>query len=295
MINCPACGATYKVNNDICPSCGFSPPSVEGFSAWAPDLAQVNVGFKAKYFAPLAQHEARSFWFRSRNVLIVWALRKFFPKLDSFLEVGCGTGYVLSGVSVAFPFARLVGSEIFTAGLGVAAARIPNASFVQMDARRVPYVNEFDVVAAFDVLEHIVEDDLVLENLHRAIRPGGGLLLTVPQHQWLWSSMDDHACHVRRYSAVDLHSKIRAAGFEVERSTSFVSLLLPAMFISRRHRKNNKEFDPLGEFQINPILNYVLASILAIERLLIRLGLNFPMGGSRLVVARKNEKLHDPV
>lgn len=295
MINCPACGISYIASNDICPSCGFSPPSVEGFSAWAPDLALVNVGFKTEYFAPLAQYEAQNFWFRSRNALIIWALQKFFPKLGSFLEVGCGTGYVLSGVSAAFPFARLVGSEIFTAGLGIASGRIPGASFVQMDARRIPYVNEFDVVAAFDVLEHIVEDDLVLENLHRAIRPGGGLLLTVPQHQWLWSSVDDHACHVRRYSAADLHNKVRAAGFEVERSTSFISLLLPAMLISRRRGQNNKKFNPLSELKINPILNYVLESILAIERLLIRVGLDFSMGGSRLVIARKNEKLHDPV
>lgn len=295
MINCPACGASYVISNITCPDCGFSPPLVEGFSAWAPDIVEMNVGFKSEYFAPLAQHEAQNFWFRSRNALIIWALQKFFPKLDSFLEVGCGTGYVLSGVSVVFPFARLVGSEIFTSGLKVASGRIPDASFVQMDARRIPYVNEFDVVAAFDVIEHIEEDELVLKNLHRAIKPGGGLLLTVPQHQWLWSLVDDHACHVRRYSVIDLHNKIRAAGLEVVRSTSFVSLLLPAMLMSRRRERNNKEFDPFGEFKLNAILNHVLASILAVERLFIRVGLNFPMGGSRLVVARKNEKVHDPV
>jgi len=62
------------------------------------------------------------------------------------------------------------------------------------------------------------------------------MLVCVPQHAWLWSSVDQHACQVRRYSANDLHTKIEAAGFEITRSTSFVSQLLPATLVSRAEK-----------------------------------------------------------
>jgi len=262
---------------------------LRGIPAWAPEMAAAGGGFKAEYFAPLASMEGGNFWFRARNALVAWALSKYFPEPDSLLEVGCGTGYVLSGIARTCPDTRLVGSEIFIDGLSFAAERVKRASFVQMDARRIPYIEEFDVVAAFDVIEHIEEDELVLRNFWQALKPGGGVLLTVPQHQWLWSETDNYACHVRRYSASELHAKLERAGFDVVRSTSFTALLLPAMALSRRGGSGNKPFDPLAEFNIPDVLNRALGAVLTIERLLVRMGINFPIGGSRLVVAKKRD------
>ena len=157
-----------------------------------------------------------------------------------------------------------------------------------MDARAIPFVEEFDVIGAFDVLEHIEEDDMVLRQMHRAVRPGGGVLLTVPQHKFLWSRTDEYACHVRRYSAQDLVAKVAAAGFRVERMTSFVSLLLPLMMAARaRQPATDEQFDPLAELRIGGIANALLEKIMGIERLAIRAGLGFPAGGSLLLVARK--------
>ena len=286
MIDCPACGEHYDLAFASCPQCDFSPQTIATFEAWAPDLAFGGGGFKAEYFADLAIGETGHFWFLSRNRLIVWALKKYFPNLTSFCEVGCGTGFVLTGVAESFPAARLIGSEIFISGLEFAASRFPRAKLVQMDARKPPYVNEFDVMAAFDVLEHIKEDEEALRGLYSAVKPGGGLLLTVPQHSWLWSSVDEYACHERRYSRDDLHRKVRAAGFRIIRSTSFVSLLLPAMLLSRRHKQQSMDSESLDEFQIYPMVNCFLEKILGLERM-ISMGWNLPIGGSRLVVAVK--------
>ena len=137
------------------------------------------------------------------------------------------------------------------------------------------------------MLEHIEEDEMVLKNIHNALKSGGGLLITVPQHKWLWSPTDDYACHVRRYAADDLHSKLHEAGFKILRSTSFVSLLLPAMFISRRRSSESEDCDPLSEFQITPLVNRMLEVVLSVERVMIRFGVNFPVGGSRLIVAQR--------
>lgn len=287
MIICPRCRASHADDAAPCETCGFAPAVVDGFSAWAPDMAHEGGGFRAESFEKLASFEAQSFWFQGRNMLILWMLRRYFLGFTSLLEVGCGTGFVLSGVSGAFPHVRLVGSEIFTAGLSFAASRVPSAQLVQMDARRLPYADEFDVVAALDVIEHIEEDTTVLANLSRAVKPGGGVIISVPQHPWLWSATDEYACHVRRYAIGELERKMESAGLEILRTTSFVSLLLPAMLLSRRKSGSTASFDPGREFDISPSLNTGLGAIMALERAAIRMGMSFPVGGSRLVVARR--------
>lgn len=263
---------------------------IDGFHAYAPDFAYGGGGFKASYFSELARLEEANFWFVSRNQLILWVLEEYCQNFQSFLEIGCGTGYVLSGVSKQFPRATLHGSEIFTAGLGFAAARWPFTNLMQMDARNIPFVDEFDVIGAFDVLEHIQEDELVLEQIHAALKSQGVMLLTVPQHTWLWSASDEYACHVCRYTALDLHQKIESVGFQIARSTSFVTTLLPAMIVSRFLQKKvpKEKFAAAAELKIYSWLNALFSQMLNAELALIKKGFNFPVGGSRLVVARKN-------
>jgi SAM-dependent methyltransferase len=202
--------------------------------------------------------------------------------------VGCGTGYVLSGIAQAFPRARIAGSEIYTAGLSAAATRMPSVELFQMDARKLPYEDEFELVGAFDVIEHILEDELVLQNFYRAVKSGGGCLITVPQHRWLWSPVDEAACHQRRYSAKELHSKMEAAGFRIVRSTSFVTLLLPLMLASRLSSKRSGKSNGSNALTLNPKLDRLLEAIMRVEQGLIKFGINLPFGGSRLVVARKD-------
>lgn len=264
------------------------PEMQEGFRAYAPALAQEGGGFKATYFADLVRLEAGHFWFRARNRLIIWVLGKYCPDFHSFMEIGCGTGYVLTGIAKAYPEKKLHGSEIFTAGLEFAAARQPAINFMQMDARHIPFVDEFDAIGAFDVLEHIEEDEQVLLQMREALKLRGVMLLTVPQHAWLWSPVDEYACHVRRYSAKELHAKVEGAGFEILRSTSFVTTLLPAMWASRFTQKHfAKGIDASAETRISPRLNSIFEIFIRTEIAMIHKGMNFPLGGSRLIVAEK--------
>jgi SAM-dependent methyltransferase len=254
MKRCLKCNAIYTSSSTNCLVCGFGPVLVDGFYAYAPNLAHSGGGFKSSYFADLVCLEETNFWFQSRNQLILWALEEYCDNFQSLLEIGCGTGYVLSGISKVFPHSTLQGSEIFVAGLDFAATRLPSVDLLQMDARDIPFQEEFDVIGAFDVLEHIEEDECVLAQVHAALKPHGFMLLTVPQHAWLWSSVDEYACHVCRYAASDLHHKIRTAGFQIVRSTSFVTSLLPAMMASRILQKkvSNRKFDGTEELQISP-------------------------------------------
>ncbi len=287
---CPACGSARCDDAWVCADCGNRPPLIDGFRAFAPSLATDNAGFRVEYFEELARLEADNFWFRARNDLIVWALQQSFPEIRSFLEIGCGTGFVLRGIHEADPSIELSGSEIFSAGLAFAAARVPSARFSQMDARHIPYRDEFDAIGAFDVLEHIEEDTTVLAEVAKAVRPGGGFIATVPQHPALWSLQDEHAHHVRRYTARGLRRKVEAAGFEVVRMTSFVSLLLPMLVAARLRPRGptaDVGFDAMDELRQPHAVNVALEAVMTVERSLIRRGVSFPAGGSLLLVARK--------
>ena len=249
-------------------------------------------GYDAAIFDELAAIEDQSFWFRARNRLIVQLASEISRPGDRLLEVGCGTGYVLNALVRECGLVA-TGSELFKEGLAYAKTRVPTADFIELDARRMPFEDAFDLVGAFDVLEHIDDDVGVLRGLYRAVRRDGHLLLTVPQHPSLWSASDTYAHHVRRYRRRELLERVTAAGFDIIRTTSFVTSLLPVMAISRwRGRSPGATYDAKAELVPPRPLNRALESMLNLECALIRRGVNLPVGGSLVLVARRNGKLY---
>jgi hypothetical protein len=115
------------------------------------------------------------------------------------------------------------------------------------------------------------------------------LVLLVPQHQWLWSGADVFAGHLRRYARGDLVRKLERAGFSVTTATSFVSTLLPAMVVARTLRRGSMTAHEL-ESQLVPArpLNALFERVLQGERWLIEHGVSLPVGGSLLVVAKRD-------
>jgi SAM-dependent methyltransferase len=243
--------------------------------------------FDPANFSRLFALEAGSFWFRGRSDLIEWALCRYFPQTRDFLEIGCGTGYVLDRLRRSFPDLSLSGSELFAEGLLYARERLGDAAqLIQLDATLPRFREEFDVVGAFDVIEHIEQDAAVLANARAALRPGGGLLLTVPQHEWLWSGTDVAAHHLRRYTRDGLRARLVGAGFEILRITSFMTLLLPAMWLARRRQGDGMQ-EVEAELDLPAPVNAIGRAALAIDSALIRAGINLPLGGSLLAIARR--------
>jgi SAM-dependent methyltransferase len=268
-----------------CPCCGHVVSQADGIATFAPELADTISGFDPKAFDELAEVEAEHFWFVARNQLIVGLANKFFPYSRRFLEIGCGTGFVLRAIAGLRQWERLVGSELHPAGLAHARKRLPSAvEFVQMDARDIPAVRLFDLIGAFDVIEHVADDEAVLRGMRASMQSGGGTIISVPQHPWLWSRADEVAHHVRRYCRGELESKLRYNGFEVLYSSSFTSLLLPLMAASRLRRA--KQDEDAYEFRVSPLLNKTFLQILRAEVRLTLAGVRWPLGGSRIVVGR---------
>jgi SAM-dependent methyltransferase len=235
------------------------------------------IGYEAHDLWILARLEERHFWFRSRRRIILDALQRWFLDARSYLEIGSGTGYVTRGVIAAFPDWRVVASDPLPEGAG----------HLQIDARNIPFARAFDVVGAYDVLEHIEDDRGALLQFREACRPRGGILLTVPQHDWLWSPADTYAHHHRRYRREDLLSMLRKCGFEILGSTSFHTLNLPLFFLRTRFLRATGR-DPEASIPAAP-LNWLLERSMEFDRLLIRAGLSLPYGVSLLVAARRRD------
>lgn len=229
----------------------------------------------------LPEVDERSFWFAERNKLIAWAIRRYAPQARTLLDVGCGSGIVLRHLAAEFPDVQLVGVDPLPSTVALTAERVPSARVLRGDATRLEFRGEFDVVCAFDVLEHLDDDAEAAQGLRDAAVPGGVVIVTVPQHPALWSAADETSEHRRRYTRSSLLELLRRTGLHPVRVTSFVSLLLPAMMLSRRR----KAYDPVAELVAPPLLDRALRGVLTLERAAIRAGVSFPAGGSLLAVA----------
>jgi SAM-dependent methyltransferase len=236
----------------------------------------------------MATAQERGFWFRARNRLIADLVGQLSQPGDRFLEVGCGSGYVLQAV-VETCGVKATGTDSLTDALERAQRLVPEAEFRRVDVVDGIYQEEFEIAGAFDVLEHIGDDLRALRSLRAAVRPGGYVLISVPQHPWLWSAFDETARHVRRYRRAELLERARQAGLEPVRVTSFVATLLPLMALSRARRRSRRgSYDPVDEMLPPRPINRLLGGVLDLERRLIRRGMNFPVGGSLILVARRS-------
>lgn len=297
---CPQCGTADALQLGAslwpagwrCSSCGHALSRHEGFAQLAPDLDETDIGMSRDDFALLARVEDRHFWFVTRNELIGWLVSRFAGQARQAIEIGCGTGFVLNALKAALPEARIAGSELHSRALLTARKRHGHAvELFQMDARHSGLRNAIDLVGAFDVLEHIPEDEAVLREIGAMLRPGGRLIASVPQHPFMWSHADDLAHHQRRYRRGELANKARAAGLRPVYQTSFVVLAFPAMaaarLMARRHDKPTSEDHHDREFRISPATNAVLGMAARCEHGLRRFGVPMPFGGSQILVAER--------
>jgi len=252
------------------------------------------------YFARLFALEERHFWFRSRTHVISTLARQLTQHLTPgyrVLEVGCGTGNVLHSLEQTCMRGIVVGLEFFWEGLQCARQRT-NCFLVQGDVHSLPFRTSFELIGLFDVLEHLRDDQQVLDNLHILLAPKGALLLTVPAHPFLWSYFDEASHHVRRYKRTELENKIARAGFEIEYLTPYMASIFPLVWLKRRLLVRRYRQTCAGdtarasdltasELRVTPVLNGLLSFLLTQEcRLIARRG-HLPIGTSLLAIARK--------
>jgi 2-polyprenyl-3-methyl-5-hydroxy-6-metoxy-1,4-benzoquinol methylase len=237
----------------------------------------------------------QSFWIRSRNRLFKKILYKYITKKKTLelLEIGCGTGEFLKNIAEDNMFS-ITGSEIYLKGLVYAKKNQPDINFIQYSILDDVIDAKFDVVIAFDVLEHLEDDDLAIKNINKLLNNCGLLILTVPQHKFLWSKLDLIVKHKRRYTKTELVSKLISRGLVIQYTTSFVFSLFPLLLCSRIFDKGNasevmnEEMELRKRLIFNPAINWILDMIMRVDEFLILKGFSLPFGSTLVVVAKKD-------
>lgn len=171
---------------------------------------------------------------------------------------------------------------------------LPGVEFIQFDVTKGKIDEQFHVITAFDVIEHVDNDSAALLNINQMLADNGVFIISVPQHMFLWSKLDEMVRHKRRYSRRELVSKLKANGFDVAYATSFLFVLFPLMLISRLFDKGRD--DPLSDeralekrVKFSGVVNSVFDLFMRIDESLIRMGASLPFGGTLVIVARKRQ------
>jgi SAM-dependent methyltransferase len=145
----------------------------------------------------------------------------------------------------------------------------------------------FDVVSAFDVVEHCEPERVALAELARVLQPGGRLLLSVPAYEWAWTDHDVRAGHHRRYTRPRLVAAVERAGFTVRRASYGFAGVFP-MFAAERvlRRLRGRAADDARLPTVSPAAERVLLGLSRAEaRVLSRADL--PFGSSVFLAADK--------
>jgi SAM-dependent methyltransferase len=234
-------------------------------------------------------------WYRVRSELLELILDDFVARSGtrraSILDLGSADG---PSVGWLRERGRRVGMDIDPRGLA--------AGDVCGSALQLPFAAaSFDVVAAFDVIEHCEPEARALAEVARVLRPGGRFLMSVPAYQWAWTTHDDHNGHHRRYTKKRAVAAVTGAGFVVERATYMFSGTFPVFAVERAWRRLAERRSASGPRatggvarlpDVAPSIERVLLGLSKVDRTLLA-HRDLPFGSSVVVAAVKPEHLPD--
>jgi len=129
----------------------------------------------------------------------------------TILELGCGQGAM--GTRLA-TMGTYLAAEPDDKSFETAQARITplGGTVIHGDHNKVPEGTTYDVVCAFEVLEHIADDAAALAGWLPLVKPGGHLVLSVPSEPHRFGPWDELVGHYRRYDAASLTARLTEAG-----------------------------------------------------------------------------------
>jgi len=216
----------------------------------------------------MAELDQSHWWYRARRQVLAALIARLAPppRNAKILEVGCGTGHNLAMLDM---FGSVDAIEVDPAARALAERRLgrPVGSSPLPELAGVPDAS-YDLIASFDVIEHIDDDAAALEGIARCLRRGGRFVMTVPAHAWMWSAHDAVNHHRRRYSKKSLRALFERSPLRLERMGYLNSLLFPAAIAARAAGRVTGKDD--GDDTLPPApLNRVLETVFAQEARLI--------------------------
>ena len=234
-------------------------------------------------YQQMAELDDRHWWYRARRRIIADLIRREVrpPANAQILELGCGTGHNLAMLG---GFGHVDGLELDEEARELSEKRLGR----KIMSSPLPELGEvpdrhYDLIGAFDVIEHIEDDRAALASIATKLKPGGKFVMTVPAHQWMWSAHDVVNHHKRRYSKSGLKALIDNSPMKFERVGYFNSLLFPLAVAERAASKVRGKND--GDVKLPPApINAVFERVFEAERYLVG-RLPLPPGLSLFAVA----------
>ena len=225
-------------------------------------------------------------WYVARRSLAVELLKGETRGRNSIriLDVGCGTGANMNAFAGVAP---TIGIDTSMDAVHFCQSRGLNTVALS-PVEELPFgCGSFDVVTALDVLEHTDDDLKCLREIHRVSKQQALLLITVPAYGFLWSEHDEALKHRRRYTAHELRNKLAVTGFDVVRTSYFISTLffpILALRIWQGLRKDSTH-PKTSLYELPKWINSTLVGLLALERKVFH-RMNLPFGVSIVALAR---------
>jgi SAM-dependent methyltransferase len=215
-----------------------------------------------------ARLEDTHWWFRGRRAVVREVMRRHLGPRPSrrVLDVGCGTGGMLPLLS---ELGSVEGLESSEQALALAREKLGDRAVLRRGElpSGIPAGQKYELITAFDVIEHIPDAVGALSAMREALVPGGELVCTVPAFQFLWSAHDELNHHVRRYDATLLGQHLEAAGLRLRYRSYFNSVLFPPAAAVRLARKLLPEKNPSADLEeAPPLVNRALEALFSLER-----------------------------
>jgi SAM-dependent methyltransferase len=234
-------------------------------------------------YEQMAELDQRHWWYRARREVLAALIRRVVqpPAEAQILELGCGTGHNLAMLT---EFGRVDALELDEKARAIAEGRlgrpVMKAPLPELDDVRE---HHYDLIGAFDVIEHIDDDRGALQSIASRLKPGGKFVMTVPAHQWMWSAHDIVNHHKRRYSKAGLKRLVTESPLRLDTVGYFNSLLFPLAIAERLSSKIRGKDEANLSLPPAPI-NATLERAFAVERHLVG-RLPLPPGLSLFAVA----------
>lgn len=207
-------------------------------STHTPTASQPSQHFPIEGMEMLYLAENRHFWHRSRVEFIYEQVSRTMSNLwgeaakqKAILDVGAGTG-AITRYFLKQGFHSMALGEIHPQGLEYAKTYGISKLYC-MDLLDIPFVDEFDCIFAFDVIEHLADDRAAIMNMKKMLknRPKSLLAISVPAHQWLWNAHDEAVHHKRRYTKSQLVKLLESCGLHIESSQYFFIAITPLLLL----------------------------------------------------------------
>jgi len=246
---------------------------------------------EAQAYERLFEIEERLWWYQGRRQVCFDLLHRHLGHKPHrrILDVGCGTGYNLLRLG---QFGKAEGVDMSPEALKF--CRLRGLKNVQLhEAETLPFrEHTFDLVTAFDVIEHIEDDRGALCEFHRLLKERGWLLIYTPALPWMYNEHDRKVHHKRRYVKSELDEKLRGAGFEVVHLSYVNLLILPVVLLARLLLKLQPNRHAEMEVPPEPF-NSIFSWLCRVESRLVN-SVGLPYGMTLVALARKGEDRVQP-